>query len=102
MCNGTTGMPLEALITMGPTFYQRLDHMVEDKIKFRGIGGSINPLTHQPVRDRNSLGGVKFGEMERDCMLGHGASSTLRITHTKVSLLQKWQAHCPNSDSLRL
>jgi DNA-directed RNA polymerase beta subunit len=50
---------------MGPTFYQRLIHMSEDKVKFRNTG-PVHPLTRQPVADRKRFGGVKFGEMERD------------------------------------
>lgn len=85
MCNGQTGLRLQALVTIGPTFYQRLDHMVEDKIKVRGNTGPVHLLTRQPVKDRNSQGGVKFGEMERDCMLGHGASATLRERYFLLS-----------------
>ncbi|MQM15435.1 hypothetical protein Taro_048381 [Colocasia esculenta] len=51
---------------MGPTFYQRLIHMAEDPKEHR----AVHPLTRQPVADRKRFGGVRFREMERDCLLG--------------------------------
>ncbi|XP_028807131.1 DNA-directed RNA polymerases IV and V subunit 2 [Neltuma alba] len=74
--NGRTGEMVRSLIFMGPTFYQRLHHMSEDKVKFRNTG-PVHPLTRQPVADRKRFGGVKFGEMERDCLIAHGASANL-------------------------
>ncbi|CAL5204956.1 unnamed protein product [Lathyrus oleraceus] len=74
--NGRTGEMVQSLIFMGPTFYQRLHHMSEDKVKFRNTG-PVHPLTRQPVADRKRFGGIKFGEMERDCLIAHGASSNL-------------------------
>ncbi|XP_061365253.1 DNA-directed RNA polymerases IV and V subunit 2-like [Gastrolobium bilobum] len=74
--NGRTGEMVRSLIFMGPTFYQRLVHMSEDKVKFRNTG-PVHPLTRQPVADRKRFGGVKFGEMERDCLIAHGASANL-------------------------
>lgn len=85
MYNGTTGKRLDTLISIGATFYQRLDHMVEDKIKYRGSGGPVDVLTRQPVKNRKNMGGVKFGEMERDCMIGHGASATLKERYFLLS-----------------
>lgn len=74
--NGRTGEMVRSLIFMGPTFYQRLHHMSEDKVKFRNTG-PVHPLTRQPVADRKRFGGIKFGEMERDCLIAHGASANL-------------------------
>ncbi|KAJ4826469.1 hypothetical protein Tsubulata_019438 [Turnera subulata] len=74
--NGRTGEQLRSLIFMGPTFYQRLIHMAEDKVKFRNTG-PVHPLTRQPVTDRKRFGGIKFGEMERDCLIAHGATANL-------------------------
>lgn len=74
--NGRTGEMVESLVFMGPTFYQKLVHMSEDKVKFRNIG-PVHPLTRQPVADRKRFGGVKFGEMERDCIIAHGATANL-------------------------
>ncbi|OVA01264.1 DNA-directed RNA polymerase [Macleaya cordata] len=76
VCNGQNGEMMKSLIFMGPTFYQRLIHMAEDKVKFRNTG-PVHPLTRQPVADRKRFGGVKFGEMERDCLLAHGAAANL-------------------------
>uniref|UniRef100_A0A5B7ANF1 DNA-directed RNA polymerase subunit beta n=1 Tax=Davidia involucrata TaxID=16924 RepID=A0A5B7ANF1_DAVIN len=74
--NGRTGEMIRSLVFMGPTFYQRLTHMAEDKVKFRNTG-PVHPLTRQPVADRKRFGGIKFGEMERDCLIAHGASANL-------------------------
>lgn len=74
--NGLTGEMMEADIFMGPVYYQRLKHMVEDKINYRSTGPK-NPLTHQPVQGRSNNGGLALGEMERDGLVAHGISKFL-------------------------
>lgn len=76
--NGMTGEPLTVKIFMGVCYYQRLKHMVADKIHSRSLKGPVSSLTHQPSDGRSREGGLRIGEMERDTFISLGASSLLQ------------------------
>ncbi len=77
MYNGFTGTQIPTEIFIGPTYYYRLKHMVQDKINYRDIGPN-DPITRQPVKGRSREGGLAIGSMETTVLLSHGIGNFIK------------------------
>ena len=116
--NGSTGEQLESDIFIGPTYYERLQHQVEDKIHSRAEG-AVTMLSKQPTGGRSIGGGLRIGEMERDSLLAHGVAGFIKETMSDrsdstdiiicagcgqiaMANIQKNIYHCYNCNSSRV
>jgi len=77
MCDGMTGEMMKALIFMGPVYYQRLKHLVSEKIHARA-NGPKTALLHGPTEGKKNEGGLRVSELMRDCFLAQGSSFVIK------------------------
>lgn len=111
--NGTNGETLDAYVFSGPVFYQKLKHMVLDKAHARARGPRA-VLTRQPTEGRSRDGGLRLGEMERDCLVAYGASNLImeRLMHSSDAFsasvcracgllqYQNWCQYCRSGETV--
>lgn len=86
MYDGITGKMLDAKIYIGNMYYLKLKHMVANKVHARGFG-KVTLLTRQPVEGRSKGGALRLGEMEKDAIVGHGASLLLKERYSSDSVV---------------
>jgi len=93
--SGINGEPIDAYIFSGPVFYQKLKHMVLDKLHARARGPRA-VLTRQPTEGRSRDGGLRLGEMERDCLIAYGVSNLIveRLMHSSDAFLANVCSKC--------
>lgn len=93
--SGETAERLDGLVYIGCVFYQRLSHMVADKVRARSMG-PVSDLVRQPTEGRARQGGLRIGEMERDCLIAHGASALMqeRLLHKSDAYRMALCARC--------
>ena len=98
MYSGTTGEQFKARLFMGLTYFQKLKHMVKDKIRARGRG-RMQALVRCAVEGRVLNGGLKFGEMERDCLSAHGCAFNIqdRMCYSSDPIYMHVCTECKNS-----
>jgi DNA-directed RNA polymerase II subunit RPB2 len=82
--SGITGDQIHTNIFIGPTYYQRLKIMVEDKMYSRSTG-PLQHMVRQPAAGRSQQGGLRIGEMERDAIIAYGTADFLQETMMKRS-----------------
>ena len=95
--SGFNGKQMATNIFIGPTYYQRLKHMVKDKINSRATG-AISLKTKQPPSGRSVGGGLRIGEMERDAIISHGAVQFLKESMMERS--DKYSTHISSNSGL--
>lgn len=116
--NGFTGDQINCHIFMGPIFYERLKHMVSDKINYRQLEmkttknseGSpeiikearVNITTRQPVKGRSNNGGLRIGNMENDCLIAHGSSQFIKESMIDRSDKYKWKIKDKNDEMFNI
>jgi len=102
MASGTTGEELRARVEMGPVFYQRLHHLVSNKVRARATGPR-NQLTNQPTDGNHKSGGLRVGVMEAETIMSWGASATilgrLRDASDATTLDVCYDCHALNDSS---